>query len=111
MSVRTLVVDNGTSARQRVMDLLEQRDDVTCVGECGDARSAIQTIIRVRPDAIFLDVQMPEIDGFGILDAVQARHRPSVIFTSAHGHHALRAFEVNAVDYLLKPFSESRFDE
>lgn len=111
MSLRALVVDDEALARQRVLDFLADEDRIECIGECNSSTLAVETILRERPDLIFLDVQMPELDGFGILEAVRKEYAPSVVFTAAEHEHALRAFDYRAVDYLLKPFSKARFDE
>jgi two-component system LytT family response regulator len=111
MSIRALVVDDEALARQRVLDFLANEDRIECIGECNSSTLAVETILRERPDLIFLDVQMPELDGFGILEAVRKEYAPSVVFTAAQHEHALRAFDYRAVDYLLKPFSKARFDE
>jgi two-component system LytT family response regulator len=111
MSLRALVVDDEALARQRVLDFLANENRIECIGECNSSTLAVETILRERPDLIFLDVQMPELDGFGILEAVRKEYAPSVVFTAAQHEHALRAFDYRAVDYLLKPFSKARFDE
>ena len=108
--IRTLIVDDMPPARRRLRRHLEQVDDFEIVGECGDGASAIDTIKSLRPDLVFLDVQMPEIDGFGVIAALEPANRPAIMFVTAHDEHALRAFEVNALDYLLKPFDTERFD-
>src|SRR5437762_3006238 len=82
MSLRALVVDDEALARQQVLDLLAGDDFVTCIGECADSRSAIEMIRRERPDVVFLDIQMPDLDGFDILEAVQPEHQPKVVFTN-----------------------------
>jgi two-component system LytT family response regulator len=107
--IRTLIVDDEPLARQRVRALLEGEPDVEVVGECGDGRRAAAAIAELKPDLVFLDVQMPHLDGFGVLDAVRADHLPAVVFVTAYDRYALRAFEVHALDYLLKPFDRERF--
>lgn len=111
MSLRALIIDDEELARRRVLDFLSQNDHITCIGECESAASAIESILRERPDVVFLDIQMPELDGFAILDAVREEYLPAIVFTTAHDEHAIRAFEIRAVDYLLKPFSKLRFDD
>jgi two-component system, LytTR family, response regulator len=111
MALRALIVDDEELARARVRDFLKEDKDVVCVGEAECASQAIEMILETRPDVLFLDVQMPEMDGFGVLEAVRNEYLPFVIFTTAHDEHAIRAFEVRAVDYLLKPFSKARFEE
>jgi len=111
MKIRALIVDDEPLARRRVRLLLEEEPDVEVVGECEDGFQAADQIQEGRPDLLFLDVQMPDMDGFEVLRRVPQALLPTVIFTTAHGHHALRAFEVNALDYLLKPFKPDRFKE
>lgn len=108
--IRTLIVDDMPPARRRLRRHLEQVQDFEIVGECGDGASAIETIRSLRPDLVFLDVQMPEIDGFGVIAALEPAQRPAILFVTAHDEHALRAFEVHALDYLLKPFDAERFE-
>jgi len=109
MSIRTIVVDDEAPARRRVRRLLLSERDVAVVGECGDGASALALIGRERPDLVVLDVQMPERDGFDVVKAIPAPALPAVLFVTAHDRYALRAFDVHAVDYLLKPFSAERF--
>ena len=111
MIIRTLIVDDEPLARQRVRLLLDEEQDVEIIGESGDGFEAVDQIQAARPDLVFLDVQMPDMDGFEVLRRVPSALQPVVIFTTAYGQHALRAFEVNALDYLLKPFKPSRFKE
>jgi two-component system LytT family response regulator len=107
--IRTLVVDDEPIARERMLSLLQQEDDVEIVGECGDGVQAVNAIQQHVPDLVFLDVQMPGVDGFGVIDAIGADKMPAVIFVTAYDEYALRAFEVHALDYLLKPFGRDRF--
>jgi two-component system LytT family response regulator len=107
--IRTLVIDDEPLARERVRKLLEKESDVEVIGECGDGREALETILKVKPDLIFLDVQMPELDGFGVLEKLRNAKMPAVIFVTAHDQFALQAFDVHALDYLLKPFDSERF--
>ncbi len=107
--IRTLIVDDEPLARQRLRDLLRAEPDVLVLGECGDGREAIDAIRREAPDLVFLDVQMPAPDGFGVVRAVGAGRMPAVIFVTAYDRYALQAFEVRALDYLLKPFDRERF--
>jgi two-component system LytT family response regulator len=90
--------------------LLAAQPDVEVVGECGDGREAIDVIPKIAPDLVFLDVQMPAVDGFAVLDGLVGGHLPAVVFVTAYDQHALRAFEVHALDYLLKPFDRDRFE-
>lgn len=109
--IRTLVVDDEPAARRGIVLLLERDPDILVVGEASSGAEAVQKIQSERADLVFLDVQMPEMNGFKVLEALDARgaQRPAVIFVTAFDQHALRAFEVNAVDYLLKPFEDERF--
>ena len=109
MKIRTIVVDDEPPARWRILTLLARDPDFEVVGECPDGRSAIELISDAKPDLAFLDVQMPGVDGFGVLEALAPADLPRVIFVTAYDEHAIRAFEVNAVDYLLKPFDKKRF--
>lgn len=109
MKTRVLIVDDEPLARERVRALLEGIPDVECVGECGDGTAAVAAIRRDAPDVVLLDVQMPELDGFGVLGQIAGARMPVVIFVTAYDRFALKAFEVHAVDYLLKPFDRERF--
>lgn len=109
MNVRTLVVDDEAPARRRIRRLLAAEPDIIVVGECGDGASAVALIESVRPDLVFLDVQMPERDGFEVVKAIPRKRLPAVLFVTAYDQYALRAFDVHAVDYLLKPFTGERF--
>jgi two-component system LytT family response regulator len=107
--IKTLIVDDETLARRRIRRLLATESDVEVVGECGDPQKAVSFIQERNPDLVFLDIQMPGIDGFGVLESIAPQHVPAVIFITAFDQYALRAFEVNALDYLLKPFDRARF--
>jgi len=109
MRIRTLIVDDEPLARERLRSLLADESDIDLVGECGDGQEAVLAIEQHQPDLVFLDIQMPELDGFGVLSAVETPRLPEVIFVTAFNQHALRAFEVHALDYLLKPFDRERF--
>ena len=108
MTLSTLIVDDEPLARQRLQRLLKSEPDVRLLPACADGRSAIAAIEERRPDLVFLDVQMPEINGFEVLAAVGVKHMPAVIFVTAHDKFALQAFEAQALDYLLKPFGAER---
>jgi two-component system, LytTR family, response regulator len=108
--VRALIVDDEPLARRGVALRLKKFRDVEVVGECGDGSSAVKKILELSPDVVFLDVQMPGMDGFEVLRALPSQDLPSVIFLTAYEQHALRAFEVHALDYLLKPVDDERFD-
>ncbi len=109
MIIRVLIVDDEPLARQGLRSFLAAEADITVVGECADGAEAVKTVTQLAPDLVFLDVQMPRLNGFQVLEALAPAQLPVVIFTTAHDEHALRAFEVNAVDYLLKPFKPARF--
>lgn len=105
--ITTLVVDDEPLARARITSLLKTDPEVDLVGECGDGTSAIRTIRQRTPSLVFLDVEMPEVDGFGVLRALDML--PTIVFVTAHPTYAIPAFEACALDYLLKPFKRSRF--
>jgi two-component system LytT family response regulator len=109
MSIRVLVVDDEALARKRIVDLLQQDSDVQIVGEVSNGAEALQLMQQEPPDLVFLDVQMPEGDGFELLEALGLENMPAVILVTAYDKYALKAFDIQAVDYLLKPFSENRF--
>jgi DNA-binding response OmpR family regulator len=107
--LRTVIVDDEPLARRRLRALLTAHPDVEVVAECADGPEAVAAITRERPDLVFLDVQMPEGDGFSVVRAVGVEQMPTVVFVTAYDQYALDAFEVHALDYLLKPFDEDRF--
>jgi two-component system LytT family response regulator len=109
MTVRTLIVDDEPLARARLRKLLLAEGGVEIVGECASAEEAVGLIDSALPDLVFLDVQMPGMDGFQMLAKLQTPALPAIIFVTAHNEYALRAFEVHALDYLLKPYSRARF--
>ena len=111
MTLSAIIVDDEAPARKRLRDLLRDEDDVEVVAECPDGPSAVDAILRHDPDVLFLDVQMPEMDGFEVLRAVGSDQAPAVVFVTAFDRHAVEAFEARALDYLLKPFTRSRFRE
>lgn len=108
MTVRCLIVDDEPLGRERVAQLLRSVPDAELVGMCCDGAEAVDAISELAPDLLFLDVQMPELDGFAVLAAIPRDNRPEVIFVTAHDKYALKAFEVHAQDYLLKPFDPDR---
>jgi two-component system, LytTR family, response regulator len=108
--IDVLVADDELPARQRLMDLLRRDDQVASVSEAADGQTAVEMIQRNNPDLLFLDVQMPELDGLAVVDAIGAAQMPLTVFVTAYDQHAIRAFEANALDYLLKPFSDERFE-
>lgn len=107
--IRTVIVDDEPLARRGIRAHLKDERDVEVIAECGNGREAVQIIEAQAPDLIFLDVQMPELDGFGVVEAIKTERLPAVIFVTAYDKYALRAFEVHALDYLLKPFDAERF--
>ena len=109
MKTQVLIVDDEPLARERLRQLVEAESGLELAGECANGREAVAAVRNARPDLLFLDVQMPELDGFGVLEELGGERLPAVIFVTAHDRFALRAFEVHAVDYLLKPFDKERF--
>ncbi len=109
IKIRTLIVDDEPIARERMASLLREESDIELVGECSNGRQALSAIEATHPDLLFLDIQMPEINGLDLAKRVQQRGIPAVVFVTAYDEYALRAFEVHALDYLLKPFSAERF--
>ena len=110
MTLRTIVVDDEPLARQRVVDLVRARPELTLVGEAEDGRTALDLIAELRPDLVFLDIQMPELNGFEVISALDDDAMPRFVFITAFDEYAVRAFEVDAMDYLLKPVTKDRFD-
>ena len=108
MTLRVLIVDDEPVARRRLRRLLRSIDDVEIAGECGDGTSAVSAIETIQPELVLLDIQMPEMDGFEVLRTLGAQRIPAVIFVTAFDQYALRAFEVHALDYLLKPIDGER---
>jgi two-component system, LytTR family, response regulator len=108
--IHVLVADDELPARQRLIDLLRRDEQVASVSEAADGETAVAMIQREKPDLLFLDVQMPELDGLGVIDAIGAAEMPLTVFVTAYDQHAIRAFGSNALDYLLKPFSDERFE-
>jgi two-component system, LytTR family, response regulator len=111
MKIKTLLIDDEPLARERIRSLLRQETDFEIAGECGTGIEALEAIKRERPDLVFLDIQMPGMSGFDVLRGLDRDHLPMVIFVTAYDQHALKAFEVHALDYLLKPFKQSRFKQ
>jgi two-component system LytT family response regulator len=108
--IRALVVDDEPLARAMIREMLESDSEVEIVGECANGREAVEAIKSSTPDIVFLDIQMPEIGGFQVLESMDPNARPYVIFVTAYDQYAVRAFEVHALDYLLKPFDRERFE-
>jgi len=107
--IRTLIVDDEPAAREGMRHLLAADPEIVLAGECSNGREAVAAIRDASPDLAFLDVQMPELDGFGVLREVGVERAPAVVFVTAFDQYALRAFDVHAIDYLLKPFTDDRF--
>jgi two-component system LytT family response regulator len=109
MKIKTLIVDDEPLARDKVKRFLRDEDDIEIVGECGNGKEALAAIKKLSPDLVFLDIQMPEMNGFQVLQSVGAAQMPAVIFATAYDQYAIQAFDVHALDYLLKPFNRERF--
>ena len=109
--IRAVIVDDEPLARTRIRDLLAEHGEVEVVGEAGNGRDAVELVRAASPDLLFLDVQMPEMDGFAVLRKLRSGRIPVTIFITAYDDHAVRAFEFCAIDYLLKPFKRARFFE
>ena len=108
-ALRALIVDDEPLARVRIRSLLETDPDITVIGECANGEDAVAAIQANGPDLVFLDIQMPDIDGFDVVEAVGVKAMPAVIFVTAYDEYALKAFDVLALDYLLKPVDRDRF--
>ena len=108
MTIRTLIVDDEPLARDRIKRFLRDEEDVHVVGECGNGLEAIESITHKNPDLVFLDIQMPEKTGFEVIKALPTGKLPTIIFVTAYDQYALQAFDVHALDYLLKPFNRER---
>jgi len=109
--LRVLIAEDEPLARELLRSMLQERADVEIVAEVSDGRAAVEAISRLQPDVVLLDVQMPEIDGFGVVEAIGLEQMPPVVFVTAFDHYAIRAFDVHAFDYLLKPFDQERLDK
>ncbi len=107
-TLKALIVDDEALARRRLRLMLERDGNIEIIGECANGREAVSSIKRNLPDVVFLDVQMPGLDGFGALAQLDEANLPAVVFVTAFNQYALQAFEVSAVDYLLKPFDQER---
>lgn len=108
MKIRTLIVDDEPLARDRVKRFLRDEPDISIIGECGNGAEAISVIESEKPDLVFLDIQMPEKNGFEVIKSLDANNLPTIIFVTAYDQYALQAFDVHAIDYLLKPFNRER---
>ncbi|HKS42770.1 MAG TPA: LytTR family DNA-binding domain-containing protein [Blastocatellia bacterium] len=109
--IRALIVDDEPLARERIRDILETDSEIEIIGECAGGDEAIEAIERQTPDLVFLDVEMPGKDGFAVLEELGPERIPAIIFVTAYDQYAVRAFEVYALDYLLKPFDQERFEK
>src|SRR5215207_7469852 len=109
--IRALIVDDEPLPRERIRTLLAECRNVEVVGECRDGREAVNAILAERPDLVFLDIQMPELDGFEVIKAIGNEFLPAIIFVTSFDEYAIRAFDVNAIDYLLKPINAARFEK
>ena len=109
MTLRVLIAEDEALARARLRDLIRSEPDLQLVAECADGLEALNAIREKSPDLVFLDIRMPELDGFAVLESLRGHRVPAVIFVTAHREFAVRAFEVHATDYLLKPFDKARF--
>ncbi|HKZ01763.1 MAG TPA: LytTR family DNA-binding domain-containing protein [Pyrinomonadaceae bacterium] len=107
--IRVLIVDDEPLARGVLREMLQSDPDVTIVGECANGKEAVHAIRELAPELLFLDIQMPEIGGFEVLDALEEGQTPHLVFVTAYDQYAVRAFEVHALDYILKPFDRERF--
>lgn len=107
-AARVLIVDDEPLARRAVRSVIEPLPEVAAVEECGSGTEAVEAVRANPPEVMFLDIRMPDLDGFEVLEALDADHRPSVVFITAYDQHAVRAFDEQAVDYVLKPFSDER---
>ena len=107
--IRALIADDEPLARERISRLLSSESDIQIVSQCRDGLETVTSIRQNKPDLAFLDIEMPEIDGLGILREIPPDATPVIIFTTAYDHYAIQAFEAHALDYLLKPFDEERF--
>jgi two-component system LytT family response regulator len=108
-TIRTLIIDDEPLARRGIRSLLEQDPEIEIIGECADGVEAVEEIQRSSPDLIFLDVQMPEVNGFDVIEALRSLRIPDIIFVTAFDRYAIEAFKVHALDYLLKPVDADRF--
>ena len=109
--IRVVIVDDEPLARKRLRDLLDGDPEIELVAEASDGRSAVRAVEKAEPDLLFLDVRMPGLDGFGVLDSLRVPRLPVVVFVTAYDRYAVKAFEIHALDYLLKPFHRARFEE
>ena len=108
MSIRTMIIDDEPLARERVKRFLRDEDEIEIIGECSNGVDAVGAIKEKKPDLVFLDIQMPEKNGFEVIRSLSGKYLPTVVFVTAYDQYALQAFDVHALDYLLKPFTRER---
>ena len=109
--ITAIVADDESVARRRLVRMIEESGRASVVAACAGGRDAVEKVVALRPDLLFLDVQMPDLDGFQVVESIAGRASPAIVFVTAYNQYALRAFDVHAVDYLLKPFDAQRFEE
>ncbi len=109
--ITALIVDDEPLARKFIRRMLEKHPEVEIVGECGNGREAVAAVLEKKPDLVFLDIQMPEMDGFTMIETLGIENLPHIVFVTAYEQYAIRAFEIHALDYLLKPFDQARFEK
>ena len=109
--ITAIVADDESVARRRLVRMLGESGRASVVAACAGGRDAVERVVTLRPDLLFLDVQMPDLDGFQVVEAIAGRASPAIVFVTAYDQYALRAFDVHAVDYLLKPFDAARFED
>ena len=110
VKIRAIIVDDEKPARRRLRELLEKRTDIGIVAECSNGADAVRQIRALQPELLLLDIQMPGLDGFDVVEEIGAAQLPATIFVTAYDQYALKAFEFSAIDYLLKPYSDERFE-
>lgn len=111
MSIKTLIVDDEKVARNLIRNFISDYDDFEILDECGNGEDAVKLILENKPDLVFLDIQMPGLTGINVIEIIKDEYLPKIIFTTAYDKYAVKAFEVNAADYLLKPFDKERFKQ
>jgi len=111
MTINVLIVDDEPLAREGVVLHLQQEDDINIIAQCANGSDAIRAILSLKPDLVFLDIKMPKVNGFDVVNAVGITHMPPVIFLTAYDEYAIEAFKSHAIDYLLKPIDNERFKE
>ena len=109
--ITALIVDDEPLARKFIRRMLENDRSIEIVGECGNGKEAVAAVLEKKPDLVFLDIQMPEMDGFTMIETLGIENLPTVVFVTAYEQYAIRAFEIHALDYLLKPFDQARFEK